>query len=106
MIYIATHHRVINFGAALQSYALQQYLNSLGYENELLLVDEEKKEKKTKTTRNIVRLCYKYFQKAYKKLHCKEIKRCEENFNDFFENYHKKSCLWNFRFRRCHEMTY
>ena len=45
MIYITTHHRVENFGAVLQAYGLQQFLKSMGYENELVLLKKENKEK-------------------------------------------------------------
>ncbi len=91
MIYIATHHRVINFGAVLQSYALQQYLNSLGYENKLILVDKKNIVRKQK---NIPRLIYKKFQNIYKKIYRKDIEKCEKNFNDFFENYHKTTRMY------------
>src|SRR3712207_4323106 len=33
---IITTHKVLNFGSALQAYALQQKLISLGYDNELI----------------------------------------------------------------------
>lgn len=91
MIYISTHHRVINFGAALQSYALQQYLGSLGYDSELILLKGKKTFKKEI---NILRVFYKYFQEIYKGIHKREIKQCEKNFNYFFENYHKTTQMY------------
>lgn len=55
-----THHTVPNYGAVLQTYALQQAIKSLGYETEVLNYDEER-----------VRRNYHYSIFAQKS--CKEI---------------------------------
>lgn len=55
-----THHTVPNYGAVLQTYALQQAIKSLGYETEVLNYDEER-----------VRRSYHYSIFAQKS--CKEI---------------------------------
>ncbi len=82
-VYIATYHREINFGAALQAYATQQILKGLGYENELIafknVLEVESKPKDIKGMIN----------KIYNKIHSKEIAKGLERFNDFFKNYHK-----------------
>ena len=41
-IYIATYHNAINFGAQLQSYALQKCLSDMGYDNELIAIKSHK----------------------------------------------------------------
>ena len=88
MIYVATHHRVENFGATLQAYGLQQYLETIGYENELILLKEDRI-KKRHCVKKPHLLAYDSFQKVYKYLHKKEIRRGKRRFKDFCEKYHK-----------------
>ncbi len=85
MIYITTHHRAINYGAALQSYALQQALFSMGYNNKLILVDNEPSPVAPK---GFILRMYGYYQKAYRCIHKRKIEKEIGRFKNFFENYH------------------
>ncbi|MBQ7037059.1 MAG: polysaccharide pyruvyl transferase family protein [Clostridia bacterium] len=86
MIYITTHHRTKNFGACLQSYALQKTLDSMGYDSRLILLRDERDKKPPKALKKRVR---HYFLKLYRFFHRRTILKGEEAFNEFFLKYHK-----------------
>lgn len=86
-IYISTYHNVQNFGAALQSYALQSFLGKLGYENELIKIKLSTKvvKKRFFDKERILRI----INSVYNALHRKQILQGEQRFLQFFDNYHK-----------------
>lgn len=86
MIYITTHHHVLNFGATLQSYALQETLQTMGHDSRLILLRDEREKKPPKALKKRVRY---YFQKLYRFLHRRAVLKGEETFNTFFLKYHK-----------------
>lgn len=91
MIYITTHHRAINFGAALQSYALQNTLKGMGYDSRLILLQEEKKKMKKIGFKGRI---LGVLQGLYKVSRKKEIKTGLKNFSFFCEKYHKTTEIY------------
>lgn len=81
-VYISTYHREINYGAALQAFALQDVLKTLGYESELIAFKQLEMKSKIHSVKDFVN----YF---YNLLHRKEIQRGYKNYAKFFSTYHK-----------------
>ena len=84
---ITTYHNSINFGAALQSYALQQTLTKIGVENKLLLMESKKK----KTKYNVKNFVKSRLNGLYNLVHAKKIAVGQKRFLDFFENWHNST---------------
>ena len=87
MIYIATYHSDINYGAALQSYALQTYLKKLGYDSEFIDIKYSRK-----TQAKDLRSC---LNGVYNKLNSRAIYEGRKNFYDFFADNHKVTRVYN-----------
>ena len=84
-VYITTYHRVKNYGAALQSFALQQYLSKLGFPSKLILC-KDKKNKRPLTARTFLFLVLKLL---FKLIHKKEIKSYNDRYDLFFKENHQ-----------------
>lgn len=81
---ILTFHRVYNYGAAIQAYALQRFLNDNGYENEI--IDFSKKKQKDYTNVISVRNGAKRFIKTMMLVPViKERIIRKQKFDDFFK---------------------
>lgn len=84
-IYIATYHNAINFGAQLQSYALQKCLSDMGYDNELIAIKSHKATV-NKSVKAKIKRCMNFI---YNIIHGHAIKKSVQLFEDFAEKYHK-----------------
>lgn len=90
-----TFHRSINYGAVLQSYALQRALKKCGYESEIIDYSRF-------STNLFIKINYKNVSKAIKQvvlnmlslMHYNERKRLFKRFNDFFSS--------KLRFTKCY----
>lgn len=80
---IITMHKVLNYGSALQAYALQHKIENLGYESELIdyIYPNESNIPKKK---NIIKSILGLYQKRY-------TKRKNNKFNQFYKDYFKLS---------------
>lgn len=81
-VYISTYHREINYGAALQAFAIQSYLKKLGYDSELIAFKQLETKSKVRNIKDLVNCFYNFF-------HRKEIAKGYENYAEFFSTYHK-----------------
>lgn len=89
MIGLLSFHRAINYGAILQSYALHEAINTLGYENEyldLMFNDSSYKSDKPKKRDIILKLMNINKVKSALRIRIKEKK-----FNEFRKNYIRTS---------------
>ncbi len=89
MIYIATYHRAMrtreqNVGCALQSYALQKTLENMGYDSRLILMQGEKRKMPWKIRA----------KNLWRNRNVLQLRRRDENFQRFFEAYHKTTELY------------
>lgn len=85
---IITMHRVLNFGSALQAYALQQKIIDLGYGCEIIDYDFPPKHHKDKCFRNHLRKIYAFLRAMIMGFpNKKKVKR----FNNFYEKHYKLS---------------
>ena len=98
MIYITTYHDSINYGAALQSYALQNYLKNIGYESKLIKI--KKSVKPWKKRFKLIKTNASGFIKliitdVFRFINRKEIEKGEKNFQEFFAKYHNTTNEYN-----------
>ena len=83
---ILTMHRVQNYGSALQAYALQEYINRLGYDAEL--IDYIFPNGKHKQQRSLMkRIKSTFFKWAF----CLSILRKNKRFGQFYKRFYKCS---------------
>lgn len=90
-VLISTYHNEMNFGAALQSYALQRTLSAIGLESTLLSVNNKKKIVKNGLKDKVKRLLNRLYNLKYKK----DIQNGRMRFNEFFDSYHITSTKYN-----------
>lgn len=85
---ILTMHRVQNYGSALQAYALQEYINRLGYDAELIdyIFPNSKHKQQRPLMKRIKSLLFKW---AF----CLSILRKNKRFARFYKTYYKLSGL-------------
>ncbi len=91
MIYITTHHHVMNFGAELQAYALQNTLDSMGYDSRFIWL---KGGPKPRSRTGLAGKAYDCMRVVCRRMNKKEIKAAEENFNAFCKTYHRTAAQY------------
>ena len=85
---ILTMHRVQNYGSALQAYALQEYINRLGYDAELIdYIFPNKKHKQHRSLKKRIK------STLFKWAFCLPLLRKSKRFTRFYKTYYKCSKL-------------
>ena len=83
---ILTMHRVQNYGSALQAYALQEYINRLGYDAELIdYIFPNGKHKQRRSLKKSIK------STLFKWIFCLPILRKNKRFARFYSDYYKCS---------------
>lgn len=85
---IITMHKVLNYGSALQAYALQQKLLLMGYENELIDYKYPPDKERKITISSIVQTCIIFFRNALVGF---PTLRKKKRFEDFYKSNFKLS---------------
>ncbi len=90
-VYIATYHDAINFGAQLQSYALQQILKDIGYDSELIAIKKGAPIKDKRIKSRIKRILNSIYNFRYKS----NVKRAVQLFENFAATHHKTTKVYD-----------
>ena len=80
-----TFHHTTNYGAVLQSYALQHTILKLGHDNEILEIEPSQKKVKERTS--LILLLRRWYMKYLSFKRCGKVETLQNHFKNFHINH-------------------